>query len=111
MATTGTDVPLGTALAIGLGAAKATDAIKKILEGAGLDKIPHSAKSIIATGIAVGASAWFEREPRRRILTAAAATGMASLLHTVERAQRSTGDVNKLVFLTEGARRIPTSRR
>lgn len=111
MATTGTDVPLGTALAIGLGAAKATDAVKKMLEGAGLDKIPHSVKSILATGIAVGASVWFEREPRRRILTAVAATGFASIAHTFERAQRHAGDVNKLVFLTEGARRVPVSRR
>jgi hypothetical protein len=90
------DVSWMTSAALALGAAKATDLLKNVLVGAGFTNIPPTAKSVAATTLAVVGSVSLERGGKRRALTACAAAGLASLLHSSERTIRSRGDLERM---------------
>jgi hypothetical protein len=99
------DVSLVTATAIALGSMKLTDIVKRVLWDAGLDKVPSQAKAITATAFAVGGSTFIESSGRRRVLTACASVGLASLLHSAERTIRARGDVDRIAAVRESHRR------
>lgn len=99
-----TPTSFGTAVAIALGASKATNIAKQLLEKRGIDRIPAPVKSITATALAVGGSVLTEDNVRNRVLTACAAAGLASVFHNAERVMRWRGDIDKIVFFREATK-------
>lgn len=81
-----------TTIAIALGAMKGTDVLKDILRGQGFGNIPDAAKSVSATTIAIAVASLVETSWQRRLVTGAAAAGLASLIHNSERLRRGQGD-------------------
>lgn len=100
-----TGVSLTTATAIALGAMQATDLAKQALRDVGLGNIPAQVKALGATALAVAASMVLEQNTHRRVLTACAAAGLASMLHTADRLVRARGDIDRVIF-TEQATRL-----
>lgn len=101
MTSSDTGVSLTTATAIALGAVKATDIAKQLFIDIGLGQIPKQPKALMASACAVAASLAFEDGMRRRVLTACASAGLASILHTADRLVRAHGDIDRNTFVQQ----------
>lgn len=94
----------GQQLALAFGVFKTTDIAKEIFDRAtGLTPRPYL-KSLVATGLAVGAACAYEDGWRERVLTASAVAGMSAVLHEGYAMLSSGADRNKVVVVQQAAR-------
>lgn len=96
--------------AIGLGTMKAVDLAEELMLAARISP-PKWSKSLLAVGLAIGATTTTGRGGwRRRALVAAAASGTAALLHSAERLARYSADGAAVVVVDRLSLRRPQQR-
>lgn len=97
------DIP--TALALGLGVMKGTDLLKEVFDRATGMALQPYLKSLIATGLSVGAAVTYTQGWRERVLLASAVAGASAVMHEGYASLSTKADGNKLAFLQTAARR------
>lgn len=95
---------IGKTLALAFGVMKTTDIAKELFDRAtGLTPRPYL-KSLVATGLSIGAALAYEDGWRDRVLLASGVAGSAAVLHEGYAVLATGADRNKVMVVQQAAR-------